>query len=104
MERMALGEYGEVYVLLQGRRAGKFFVQDAAADGILSAFPGSGAVDVLYEDGGRQTLFNGDSKGQRLTTAEYDGKLATTDAEYARLLMLLTAAAHQLRQPIASGE
>ena len=49
------------------------------------------AVDVLYKDGGRQTLFNGDIKGQRLTIAEYDAKLAATDAEYARLLALLTA-------------
>jgi len=92
----------ELNFLLQATpmRDGKFFVQDAAADGILSALPGSGAVDVLLEDGGRQTLFNGDMKGQELelTTAEYNAKLATTDAKYARLLALLTSAANKTRQ------
>ena len=98
-ERITLHRYRDVYSLLQAtpRRDGKFFVQDAAADGILSASPG-GAVDVLYEDGGRQTLFNGDLKGQGLTAAAYDEKLATTDEKYARLLALLTSAVHEMRR------
>jgi hypothetical protein len=50
------------------KRDGKFLVQDATADGVLSAFLGSGAVDVLYEDRAGQTLFNGDIEGQHLTT------------------------------------
>jgi hypothetical protein len=35
-------------------------------------FPGSGYVDVVHEDGRRQTLFNGDMNAQHLTSAKYD--------------------------------
>jgi hypothetical protein len=106
LQRLAMHEYLEVYLDLQGTptRDGKFFVQDAGADGILSALPGSGDVDVLYEDGGRQTLFNGDTNGQHLTPAEYDAKLAAADARYARLLALLTSAVHEMRQQSGSAE
>ena len=104
--RLALRQYREVYLDLQGTPMlqNKFFVQDARADGIVSAVPGSGAVDVLYEDGVRQTLFNGDAKTQRLTSAEYDAKVAAADARYARLLKLLTSAVHQEAQPKSSDE
>lgn len=97
--RLAMRQYREVYLDLQGTPTpqNKFFVQDARADGILSAVPGSGDVDVLYEDGVRQTLFNGDIEAQHLTSAEYNAKLAAADARYARLLKLLTSAAHQAR-------
>ena len=46
---------------------GKFYIQDANADGILSALPGSGDVDTLREDNVRETLFNGDPESQGLT-------------------------------------
>jgi hypothetical protein len=90
-------QYREVYLDLQGTPTpqDKFFVHDARADGILSALPGSGDVDVLYEDGVRQTLFNGDVEAQHLTSAEYRATLAAADARYARLLKLLTSAVHQ---------
>jgi hypothetical protein len=99
-ERIALRRYREVYLDLQGTPTPyhKFFVQDARADGILSALPGSGDVDVLYEDGVRQTLFNGDTRGQDLTPAEYDSKLAEADARYARLLALLASAVQHMQQ------
>ena len=71
---------------------GKFFVQDAGANGILTALPGSVEVDVLYEDGQRQTLFNGDLIGQHVTAAEYEARLASADVRYARLLTLLNSA------------
>ena len=106
-QRLAARQYREVYLDLQGTptREGKFFVQDARADGILSALPGSGDVDVLYEDGQRQILFNGDMNGQGLTAAEYDAKLAAADARYARLLTLLTAAVGEMQeQPAGSAE
>jgi hypothetical protein len=98
-ERIATRRYREVYLDLQGTPTPnqKFFVQDARADGILTALPGSGDVDVLYEDGVRQTLFNGDTRGQDLTPAEYDSKLAEADARYARLLALLASAVQQMR-------
>jgi hypothetical protein len=91
--RIAMQQYREVYLDLQASpaREGKFFVQDANADGILSAATGSGDVDVLYEDAVRQTLFNGDPRRQGMTPAEYDARLAAADATYARLLTLLTS-------------
>ena len=97
--RIAMHQYREVYLDLQGTPTprNKFFVRDADADGILSALPGSGDVDVLYEDGVRQTLFNGDTESQHLTPAEYDAKLAAADARYARLLTLLATAVRETR-------
>jgi hypothetical protein len=95
--RISMRQYREAYLDLQGSPTpeGKVFVQDAGADGILSVLPGSGDVDVLYEDGVRQTLFNGDIEAQHFTSAEYNAKLATADARYDRLLKLLIAAVHQ---------
>jgi hypothetical protein len=105
LQRLAARQYREVYLDLQGTptREGKFFVQDAGADGILSALPGSGDVDVLYEDGRRQTLFNGDVNAQHLTSAEYDARLASADARYARLLTLLTAAVREMQERIVGS-
>jgi uncharacterized protein YeaO (DUF488 family) len=99
-DRIAMRRFREVYLDLQGTPTprDKFFVQDSRADGILSAFPGSGDVDVLYEDGVRRTLFNGDIDAQHLTSAEYDARLAAADARYARLLILLASAARRLHQ------
>jgi hypothetical protein len=106
-QRLAARQYRDVYLDLQGTptREGKFFVQDARADGILSALPGSGDVDVLYEGGRRQIFFNGDINAQHLTSAEYDAKLAAADARYARLLTLLTAAVRDMQEePAGSAE
>ena len=68
---------------------GKLFIQDMGADGLSAQ--GDGAVDVMYEDGTKQTIFDGDWRKQKLSQADYQKKLATTDAEYARLLSLLIA-------------
>jgi hypothetical protein len=99
-QRIALSRFRDVYLDLQGlpTATGRFFVQDAGADGILDA-RGGGGVDVLYEDGERQTLFNGDPGGQHLTRAAYAEKLSAADAEYARLLMLLVAVARESDRP-----
>jgi hypothetical protein len=96
--RIALRQHRDVYLDLQGTPTpeGKFFMQDADADGILSALPGTGSVDILYEDGARRTLFNGEIQAQHLTPAEYDARLAAADARYARLLTLLTSAVYQI--------
>jgi hypothetical protein len=89
-------QYRDTYLDLQATPTpeGKFFVQDAGADGI-AAEPSGGGVDVLYEDGVRQTLFNGDPRAQKLTRAEYEAKAAAADARYARLVMLLLSALQQ---------
>jgi hypothetical protein len=103
--RIEAGQHREVYLDLQATPApdGKFFVQDAGADGILNARRGSGQVDVLYEDGRDQTLFNGDADAQDLTRAEYEAKLAAADARYARVLKLLTATVLSIGDVAASS-
>lgn len=104
--RIAAHQYRDVYLDLQGTPTPqhKFFVQDSGADGISNARPEGGGVDVLYEDGKTQTLFNGDPKAQKLTPAQYGARLTATDVRYARLLTLLTAAVREvLAAPKGAG-
>jgi hypothetical protein len=104
--RLAMQQYRDVYLDLQGTPTpqDKFFVQDAGANGILSALPGSGDVDILYQDGTRTMRFNGDAQGQHLTQAQYDAALAAADARYARLLNLLASAARGEPPPGGQSE
>jgi hypothetical protein len=92
--QIALRRYRQVYVDLLGTPTpqGRFYLHDANADGILTVLPGSGDVDILREDNGRQTLFNGDNASQGLTPEEYDEQLAAADARYALLLTVLAGA------------
>jgi hypothetical protein len=85
------GEYFQTYLDLIGTptAAGKLFVTDAGANGVLSGVPGADNIDVIRQEGGRAIAFNGDFSGQGLSAAQYDAKLSDTDAEYARLLKLL---------------
>jgi hypothetical protein len=96
--RIAGGQYRDVYLDLQGTPTPQrqFFVQDSGADGLSNARVESSGVDVLYEDGARQTLFNGEPKPQKLTQTQYTARLAEADARYAHLLMLLTTAARKV--------
>ena len=71
---------------------GKLYVRDVNANGILSAAPAATDVDVASQDGRPQIHFNGDFESQGLSAAEYDARLAAADAEYARLVKILTAA------------
>ena len=104
--RVASRQYRDVYLDLQGTPTPqrKFFVQDSGADGVSNARPEAGGFDVLYEDGVTQTLFNGEPKDQKLTSAQYAARLADADARYARLLMLLTAAAREEPAAKAAGD
>jgi hypothetical protein len=103
LQRLAARQYRDVYLDLQGTptQKGKFFVQDAGANGILTTLPGSVEVDVLYEDGQRQTLFNGDLVAQHVTAAEYEARLAAADVRYARLLTVLTSALRETTEQSA---
>jgi hypothetical protein len=93
-QRIAAGMYRDVYLDLQGTptTAGKLFVQDADADGLVNALPNSGAVDVLYENGSLSARFDGDPKPQGLTSKEYVARFEQADAEYAHALAILKAA------------
>jgi hypothetical protein len=91
--RLGNAQYRDVYLDLQATPTpeGKFFVHDSGADGIVGA-PSGGSIDVLYEDGVRQTLFNGKAAEQNLTRAKYDAKVIAADERYSRLLTLLVSA------------
>jgi hypothetical protein len=93
-QRIRAGMFQDVYLDLQGTPApqGKFFVLDANADGLLAARPGSGSVDVVYEDGTKTMRFDGDARGQHLSENDYDARFTAADAQYAHLLAVLKMA------------
>jgi hypothetical protein len=96
--RLTAGQFRDMYMDLQATPTadGKLFVMDAGADGIADAGD-DGNVDVVYENGALQAMFNG-AKAQRLSGKAYDEKLQQADAKYARLLQVLTSAAEQTQQ------
>jgi hypothetical protein len=87
-QRIATGAYRDVYLDLQGTPTpqGKFFVQDAGADGLRDGH--DGVVDVVYEDGRRQILFDR-TLAKQLKGPAYDQALAAADARYAGALVAL---------------
>ena len=88
--QIAQKNYRDVYAALQqpvAQQARVFFI-DAAADGLRS---GGDEVDVMYEKGTQQTLFDGRWKPQGLTETAYTKKVDSAEQEYTRLLSLLAA-------------
>ena len=88
--RLAAKQFSDVYAELQSApiKESKLFFQDLGCDGL----GGNGEkVDVMYERGTEQTLFDGDWKKARLSKAAYDEKMSTADAQYSRLLEILIA-------------
>jgi hypothetical protein len=86
-EKLARGQYRDVYGDLHGGsvQESKVFFQDLGADGLHAE--GDHAVDVLYERGIAQTMFDGRKHGQ--AEKAYVEKFRTADAQYSRLLSLL---------------
>lgn len=82
--------YREVYSALQqpSISTGKVFFQDMGCDGFQ---PGS--VDVMYEDGKTQTIFDGNWKKQKLSQSAYEQRARDAETRYARLLSALVGAA-----------
>ncbi len=91
--RLAARQFRDVYIDLQATPAtkGKLFVMDSGADGLPSDSDQPVNVDVVYEDGTRQTMFNG-ARAQKLSGDAYRKQLEDADAKYTRLLDLLSAA------------
>lgn len=82
--------YRDVYTALHQPSAQptRFFVMDAGCDGLRSDREN---VDVLYEKGTTQTLFDGNWKQQGLSEATYTKRAQDAEAHYARLLSILTS-------------
>jgi hypothetical protein len=90
---LAQRQYRDVYSTLQqpSIKAGKIFVQDLGCDGLHGE---DGAdVDVLYEQGTTQTMFDGNWKTKRLSEAAYRQEPDAADLRYAHMLTVLLAAA-----------
>jgi len=82
--------YRDVYAALHQPSAQptRFFLMDIGCDGLRSD---GDAVDVLYEKGTTQTLFDGRWKQQGLSEAAYSKRVQDAEARYSRLLSILTA-------------
>lgn len=91
--RLAARQFRDVYIDLQATPTpqGKVFVMDSGADGLPADAAQSANVDVVYEDGTRQTMFNG-ARAQNLKEDAYLKQLHDADLEYTRLLNVLNTA------------
>ena len=91
-QRLAQGDYRDVYMDLQGTpsRDSKFFVHDMAADG-LSLAARVQAYDMVY-DGATMLTCDGRWKDAKMKEADYRDRVAKADVRYARMLGLLAGA------------
>ena len=91
--RLAARQFRDVYMDLQATPTplGKVFVMDSGADGLPSVSEQPSKVDILYEDGTRQVMFNG-ARAQKLTADDYRQQLQSADVKYTRLLNVLIGA------------
>jgi hypothetical protein len=83
-------QYRDVYTALHqpSAQATRFFMMDSGCDGLQT---GAEAVDVLYEKGTTQTLFDGRWKQQGLSEAAYAKRVQDAETRYSRLLSILTS-------------
>jgi hypothetical protein len=85
---IAQGQYADVYAMLNSTAVPetKIFFQDMGCDGLTST---DDSIDVMYERGTAQTIFDGDWKRQKMSKQDYEDKLQKADSEYNRMLTLL---------------
>ena len=85
--QLAQQQYREVYSTLQSASIldSKLFFQDMGSDGL----DGDSSIDIMYERGTNQTVFDGDWKKQKMSKTAYEERLRKADAEYSRMLSLL---------------
>jgi hypothetical protein len=88
--QLAQQQYRDVYAALHASAVPetKVFFQDMGSDGL--SLDGSTSTDIMYERGTAQTIFDGDWKRQKVSKSAYDEKLRKADAEYSRLLGVLS--------------
>ena len=86
---LAQKNYRDVYTALHQPAAAstRFFLIDAGCNGVSA---GGDGVDVLYEKGKAQTVFDGDWKKQGVSEATYRERFQNAEKQYARVLGLFT--------------
>ena len=84
-------EYRDVYLDLQGASVpnSSVFFQDMNADGLCSSR--DQAADLLYNESGAPTIFDGDWRKHNLSEKEYEQRLTAADERYSQLLEILLA-------------
>jgi hypothetical protein len=89
-ERLGKKEYRDVYMDLNGAASpgSKVFIQDPGADGLKAKRDENQPFDIV-EIGGKQTMFNSDWKGQKLSEQDYQKAFADADDRYAKILSAL---------------
>jgi hypothetical protein len=89
-DRLAKKEYRDIYLDLNGAAVPntKTFVQDGAADGLRPKNADNQAPDI-YEAAGKQTIFDGDAKKQKLSEQEYQKVFTDADERYTEILTAL---------------
>ena len=73
-----------------GMREGQLFVHDMGANG-FPPMNASGETNIIYEEGTKQTLLNGDWQGQKISEADYKKRFESAEERYARILAALVA-------------
>jgi hypothetical protein len=68
----------------------KVFIQDGAADGLKVKSADNQAPDI-YEASGKQTIFDGDSKRQKMSDQDYQKAFSAADERYSQILTALLA-------------
>jgi hypothetical protein len=97
---IASKSYRDVYADLQSAQgaSNQVFIIDMRADGLSDGH--AGGVDVIYEPGNKQTVFDDDWRKQHgLGEREYQEKYHTAEQMYASFLKTLTGA---LASPMVS--
>jgi len=91
-DRLIKKEYRDVYMDLNGASAAdsKVFIQDPGADGLHAKREENQPFDIV-EIAGKQTMFNSDWKGQKLSEQDYMKAFADADQRYAQILAALLA-------------
>ena len=90
LERLGKKEYRDVYLDLNGAAVAntKTFIQDNAADGLKAKNAGNQAADV-FEVAGKQMIFDGEPKKQKMSDQDYQKAFADADEKYAQILTAL---------------
>jgi len=96
-DRLGKKEYRDVYMDLNGAPVAntKIFVHDGAADGLRAKNADNQAADTI-EAAGKEIVFDGDAKKQKMSEQDYQKAFADADAKYAQML---TALLTQVRKP-----
>jgi hypothetical protein len=92
-EQIGKHEYRDVYIALNGsagKREGQLFVHDMGANG-FPPINASGDTNIIYEEGTKQTILNGDWMGQKISEADYRKRFESAEERYAKILAALVA-------------